>query len=276
MPFTRVTFLNGGHCRQYGYFAGRATPGPTTFEAVFVVLEHPRHGIHLIDTGYSPLFLDATQPFPERLYRLTTPVRLDARGDATHILEAHGVRADDVQSIFISHFHGDHIAGLRHFTRARYVHRRAAHEALMRRGRVRQVAHGFLATLLPDDFVARSEALEDSAFVTGAAPFDDFRVHDVWGDGELLIVDLPGHAPGHHGFAFRTATESFFYIADACWDLDAMLAGRRLPALSRWLQDSTAVYEETQTRLRRFAAAHPAWRMLACHCPRTQAHVDCD
>jgi len=67
------------------------------------------------------------------------------------------------------------------------------------------------------------------------------------------LVDLPGHAPGHTGFAFRTHDGQFFYIADACWDRDAMLTGRRLPAVSRWLQDSAEAYADTQDRLRRFA-----------------------
>lgn len=271
MPFARVSFLNGGHCGQFGYFAGREHPGPTRFYAVFLLLEHATHGLHLIDTGYSHFFVDATRAFPQRLYRWTTPVHLD--GDAASIVASRGLRIDDVRSIFISHFHGDHIAGLRHFARAKFVYRRNAHESLMRQSASKQVAHGFLSTLLPDDFVERGVALEEDAFVAPAAPFADFRVHDYFGDGELLIVDLPGHSPGHVGFAIRGEAQQYFYVADACWDLDAMLAGRRLPAASRWLQHSSAVYEETQHKLRRFAADRPDWQMLACHCPRTQSHV---
>ncbi len=273
MAFARVSFLNGGHCGQLGYFAGRTRPGPTRFYSVFLVLEHETHGVQLIDTGYSKLFLDVTRPFPQRLYRWTTPVHL--AGDAASILASHGLHANDVRSIFISHFHGDHVAGLRHFERAQFVYRRKAHASLMRQSAVRQVAHGFLAKLLPEDFVARGVALEEEAFNAHSAALADFRVHDFFGDGELLLVDLPGHSPGHVGFAFRDGTQQYFYIADACWDLDAMLAGRRLPAASRWLQHSTPDYEDTQRKLRRFAADHPDWQMLACHCPRTQTHVDC-
>lgn len=262
MPFDRVTFLNGGDCVQLGYFTGSTKRGLTRFNDVFIVLEHPRHGTSLIDTGYSPFFLEATRPFPQRLYRWLLPVRLGAERSI-----------ESVREIFISHFHGDHIAGLRHFLDARFVYRRSAHETLMRQSPLRQTCHGFLPALLPDDFTQRGPGLDDDAFVAGSGRFSDLRVVDHYGDGDLLLVDLPGHAPGHTGFAFRTRDAQFFYIADACWDRDAMLAGRRLPRLSRWLQHSMDAYEDTQARLRRFAA-HDDWQMLACHCPHTQRYVD--
>jgi glyoxylase-like metal-dependent hydrolase (beta-lactamase superfamily II) len=275
MPFTRITLLNGGHCRQLGYLAGRSSPGPTDFQAVFVLLEHDVHGMHLIDTGYSEDFLAATNDLPEKLYRWTTPVTLHAQQNAAAILAARGIAARDVRSIFLSHFHADHMAGLGHFPEARFVYRRDAYESLQRYGATRRVTHGFLANLLPRDFVARGHALEESQFAPGASPFDAFRVFDYFGDGDLLLVDLRGHSAGHTGFAIRGTSEPVFYIADATWDRDALLAGRRLPAASRWFQQSIVRYEQTQQSLRAFAAAHPEWQMLACHCPRTQAHVDC-
>lgn len=272
MPFDRVSFLNGGHCTQLGYFAGSAHRGPTAFHAVFVVLEHARHGVSLIDTGYSPMFFEATRTFPARLYRWTLPVHLDAHGGALAILARRGVT--EVRNIFISHFHGDHIAGLRHFPASAYVHRAEAHAALSAESPVKQTCHGFLPALLPEDFASRGVAIEESQFTAGEDALRDFRVHDFFGDGELLLVDLPGHAPGHTGFAFRTESERFLYVADACWDMDALLRGRSLPFASRLLQHSTSRYDATQRRLRDFVDRHPDWRVLACHCPRTQRHVD--
>jgi glyoxylase-like metal-dependent hydrolase (beta-lactamase superfamily II) len=272
MPFARVRFLNSGYCTQWGYLAGRRSRGWTRFQAVFVYLEHPGHGAALIDTGYSPLFFEATRPFPERLYRWTTPVQLDPRQHAGAVLESRGLRADRVGRIFVSHFHGDHIAGLRHFPQARFVYRRAAHELLLREGRWRQVRHAFLAGLLPEDFTARGHGLGEEVFVPGEGPLSEFRVLDFWGDGDLLLVDLPGHAAGHTGYVLRTEAERLFFVVDATWDVDALLAGRSLPWPSRGLQHAYQDYVLTLGRLRRLAS-RVGWPLLACHCPRTQAHV---
>jgi glyoxylase-like metal-dependent hydrolase (beta-lactamase superfamily II) len=272
MPFERVRFLNSGYCTQWGYLAGRRSRGWTRFYAVFVHLEHPDHGPALIDTVYSPLFLEATRSFPGRLYRWATPVQLDPRQHAGAVLESRGLRPDEVRRIFVSHFHGDHVAGLRHFPKARFVYRRAAHDLLMGEGRWSQVRHAFLAGLLPADFTARGHGLGEEEFVSGEGPLSEFRVLDYWGDGDLLLVDLPGHAAGHTGYVLRDKAHRLFFVVDATWDVEALLAGRPLPWLSRRLQHSYGEYVRTQEKLRRLAA-RVGWRFLACHCPRTQAYV---
>jgi glyoxylase-like metal-dependent hydrolase (beta-lactamase superfamily II) len=268
MPFDRVRFFNAGDCSQFGYLAARVPRGLTRFKNVFVHLEHPVHGASMIDAGYSPHFFRATEPSPQRLYRWTTPVHLDEHEHAAAILASHGLHAENVGEIFISHFHGDHVAGLHHFPGARFVYRAEAYASLMRKSAWKQVRHGFLSALLPDDFVARG--LPVASFDT---TFAGFPACDFWGDGELLLVDLPGHSPGHTGFAFRTNGRQFFYIADACWDVDALLANRALPPPSRWMQHSYEMYVATQDRLRAFNA-ESGWTMLAAHCPRTQAFVE--
>ncbi|HVR39184.1 MAG TPA: MBL fold metallo-hydrolase [Thermoanaerobaculia bacterium] len=275
MPFDRVRFFSAGECTQFGYLAARAEHGLARFKNVFVHLEHPAHGVSIIDAGYSPRFFDATRPMPQRLYRWTTPVHLDAHEHAAAILDAHGLQSDAVGELFISHFHGDHVAGLDHFPSARFVYRREALDSLLRRNAWSQVRHGFLAALLPRDFTERGNAIDDDAFVAGSEPFEEFRIIDYWGDGDLLLIDLPGHSPGHTGFAIRTKSKQFLYIADACWDVDAMLVGRELPLPSRKMQHSYVNYLTTQDKLRRFAKRDD-WTMLATHCPRTQRHVERD
>jgi len=268
MAFDRVRFFNAGECTQWGYFAGSLTRGRVRFKSVFVHLEHPRHGVSLIDAGYSPRFFEATAPFPQRLYRWTLPVHLYEHEHAAAILASHGLPTDAVREIFISHFHGDHVAGLHHFPAARFVYRRAAFESLMQQTTLSQVRHAFLPELFPEDFAARSDSIDEFT-----SEFAGFPALDYWGDGELLIVDLPGNSPGHVGFAFRTGDQRFFYVADACWDVEAMLAARDLPLISRRLQESYETYVATQEALRALAR-RGEWTLLACHCPRTQSYVD--
>jgi len=272
MPLTRVTFLNSGYCTQSSYLAGRGSFDWARFYAVFVYLEHPVHGAALIDTGYSPHFRRATEPFPERLYRWLTPMRLDPLKSPPAILDAHGIDPAKIQRLFVSHFHGDHVAGLRDFPGVPFVYRRESYASLMAQSRWSQVRHGFLAKLLPEDFTARGQALSDGDFRSGTDALAEFPVLDFWGDGSLLLVDLPGHAEGHTGYVLTTATERIFYVVDATWDVDVLLAGKALPRLSRGFQFDYAAYLATQEKLLRVASRGDS-RLVACHCPKTQVIV---
>lgn len=50
-----------------------------------------------------------------RLYRRVTPVYFDPQQALVRQLSATGLAAKDVDAIILSHFHADHIAGLRDF-----------------------------------------------------------------------------------------------------------------------------------------------------------------
>jgi glyoxylase-like metal-dependent hydrolase (beta-lactamase superfamily II) len=271
MPFSVVRFLNAGYCVQSAYLAGRSTRGWARFDAVFVYTEHPDHGASLIDTGYGPQFVAATRSFPARLHRWATPTTVATDGDAFAILRARGLRAEAIDEIFVSHFHADHIAGLQAFPRAQFVYRPDSYLALSQKNPFGQVHNGFLRGLVPTDFAGRGRTIAESAFAPGSGDLSEFRVHDYWGDGDLLMVDLPGHALGHTGYVIQTLPGPIFYVVDACWDVEGMLGGRRLPWLSQKVQHSYPEYIETQEKLRRLAKS--GWRLLACHCPGTQAHV---
>lgn len=263
---TRVTFLNGGHCVQLARLAGRRAWRWDKFHAVFVYLEHSVHGPALVDTGYSERFLTATRSFPERLYRWLTPVTLPAGGGPAAVLRKINIDPRSVRTIFVSHFHGDHIAGLGDFPEARFVYRSHSLDELRRHHVWSQVRHGFLAGLLPADFDARGDSISEDRFQPGADRWHEFRTLDYWGDGSIVLVDLPGHAEGHTGYVLDAPDGAVFYIVDATWDVDVMLAGRGLPWPSRGFQYSYADYLQTQEKLRRLTEIS----MLACHCPRTQ------
>ena len=269
-----VTFLNAGHCVQMKYFVGHRSLGLTKFHAVFVYFEHPVHGPSLIDTGYSEHFLHATRRLPQRFYRWATPMRLPTSTtsrDAAGVLRDAGFDPAGTNQIFISHFHGDHVAGLRCFPEARFIHRGQSLAELRQLSARKQVHQAFLPMLLPEDFDDRSISIPESAFDTIDGSLAGLCVHDYFGDGSLILVDLPGHAVGHTGYLMQTDTGPMFYVVDATWDVEVMMQGRSIPYLAQRFQYDLPKYQLTQDHLRAIDVSQVV--MLACHCPRTQLHA---
>lgn len=238
------------------------------FPAFAFLLKHPQHGAMLFDTGYSEHFFNATQQLPERLYRISTPPRLGKKESLRSQLAQEGMEPASVTTVMLSHLHGDHIGGLRDFPSSKILCSREALEDLRERGRVSALKHGLLPELLPPDFDQRVRWIEDTPRATLSSEFCEFGAgYDLWSDGSMLAVSLPGHAPGHYGLLFRAVgDEQVFLIADAVWSSQALIDGIAPPAfVTSWL-GNTELYRATLGRLQRLRSANPHLRIIPSHC----------
>lgn len=269
--------LNTGSCRHPEAMALRGGSWRVVdFPAVAMLILHPQEGPILFDTGYDPAFLAATAHFPERLYRLATPVTMPAARDAASQCRARGIDPAEVRHVVCSHFHGDHVAGLHAFPNAAIHCARAGLDDLARRGRFGRVRKGLLASLLPDDLAARAQYFEDrprTALPADLAPFADGA--DVLGDGSLIAVELPGHCPGHWGMVLRDAVHGLhFLVADAAWSTEAIIRNVPPPAISANFLGHAARGRETLAALHQLAMRNPDIRLSPCHCRERAAEAD--
>lgn len=244
---------------------------PLRFPALYAVLEHPKHGLCLFDTGYSQHFVEATRPFPERLYAWITPVSIAPEQTAVHQLARLGYAASDVRYVFISHFHADHISALADFPRARFRFLPAAWDAVRVLPRLSALRRGILYALIPRDFAQRADPFGDVRTVTLPVECAPFHTgFDVFGDGSCYAIELPGHARGQLGLFVRSQDDAlYFLVADACWTRAGFAERVRPHPITRLLFDDTRQYHATLDRLADLHQRAPSVHIVPSHCEET-------
>jgi len=99
-----------------------------------------------------------------------------------------GVRPRQVSIVGLSHYHFDHTGQAAAFPHARLL-----------------IGPGDLAALRGTEPGIEREPL--APWLTGGGQVTEARGdHDVFGDGKVVMINLPGHTPGHHGLLVRLAS----------------------------------------------------------------------
>jgi glyoxylase-like metal-dependent hydrolase (beta-lactamase superfamily II) len=270
----KLTLLASGYCTQSEHILfGDGQRRTVCFPALFALLEHPSLGSILFDTGYSDRFFSETERFPFRLYRRITPVFLQPQESAAHHLARIGVEALSVQNLIISHFHADHICGLADFPCARYLCTKEAYGTVRGRRGWRAAQAALLPGLIPPDFERRAELIGADrlrALPPGFAPFS--QGYDLFGDGSIWGVPLPGHAHGQIGLLMTLDSgETVFLAADACWHSRAVREGILPAPVTRWIMADWRAYCATFAQLCEFHRRRPDVAILPSHCAEVYA-----
>jgi glyoxylase-like metal-dependent hydrolase (beta-lactamase superfamily II) len=236
--------------------------------SLVALLCHPKHGWILWDTGYAPRMLDVTRQLPFSLYRRATPLRLDPKLSVIAQLERWKLSAGDIKHVIISHFHADHIAGLRDFPQAELIASEMAYADVAKRQGIQALRRAFIPELLPRDFAQRARLL--SHFTDQALPALG-ATHDLFGDQSLLLVPLPGHARGQMGLLANTERGPILFAADGCW-LRKSIEERRPPSrLTSLFVDNARSVGRTIDHLADFAQTHKDILIIPSHCPEAYA-----
>jgi glyoxylase-like metal-dependent hydrolase (beta-lactamase superfamily II) len=275
MP-VKIRFLEAGYALHPEAIA---TPGkswkPGRFPASVAVIEHPKHGVVLFDTGYSPRFYEQTKYFPNRFYALVTHVSITPEVTAVEQLKQMGIHSSDVRTIVLSHFHADHVGGVADFPRAQYVYAREGYERVRNLHGIGAVKAGFLSGLLPSDFVARSRPILSQEWRDGVGSVPGFsRGMDLFGDGSVVAIPLPGHAEGHLGLEVRTGDgPPLFLVGDACWSTEAYQKNILPRLLARIALSDWDEYRETLGKIHEAHINAPEVKIVPCHCSTTLSEV---
>ncbi|MEM8811075.1 MAG: MBL fold metallo-hydrolase [Pseudomonadota bacterium] len=233
------------------------------------VLFHPTKGPILIDTGYT---VDAVGA-PERVLALKFygaalgPQLNDAEQPAA-MLGQFGFEPNDVRYVIITHFHADHVSGLSLFPHARFIADERAYSRLKAASAWQNLRHGVFPSLLPADFEERLDGLAGRARIGG--PAGVLEGFDLFGDGSMAAIPLPGHADGHFGILFPNLEPKLLYAVDSQW-LMSVIVGDQDPALPvRLIAADYQALRDTSDVLRAFMAE--GGDIVLCHDPSVTAY----
>lgn len=262
-----LSLLTGGYCTHKEHMVMQGAPAKERkFPSMFAVIKHPDRGVILFDTGYSQHFHNETSYFPNKIYAKVTPVHLKAEETAMAQLKQQGITPEQVTYIIISHFHGDHIAGLRDFPNATFLALESGYNKIKKLKGIPAVRIGYLPQLLPDNFAQRVQFIEKE--IKPITPFK--KTLDIFGDQSLLAIPLEGHFAGQIGLLMTDKqVGKTFLIADACWLSEAYQKNILPHPLAMLIMNNRKQYKDDLRCIHQFSQDNPDIKIIPSHCSET-------
>lgn len=256
-----------GHCLSKEHHAiSGGSKKDIVFNALWGLIEHPNEGYILYDTGYSTRFYKATKHYPYKIYAQITKVFITANEEVQAQLKAAGITSESIKHIVISHFHADHIGGLKDFPNATFHASQEAVDQFNKIPKILGFTKGILKELVPDNFMERISFLNNKTKVKLPILGECF---DVFGDGHLIAVPLTGHAAGQIGLLVATAKRSYFLIADACWLQESYKKGVLPSSMVRLFFYSWKQFKSSLKKITDYHLKHPETIIVPTHCEKT-------
>ena len=138
---------------------------------------------------------DALNANPEGV--VNGPFHLSVPKTLASQLEAAGVAPADIEFFSISHSHFDHVGNAAMFA-----------------------GSTFLVDKDERTFMFRNDARANDETFALIAPLEEAETiefngdYDVFGDGSVVILDMPGHTPGHKSLLVKTENETYLLTGD--------------------------------------------------------------
>lgn len=173
----------------------------------------PKHLVgscYLIRHGSDYLLWDTGMPAATAGHPAVSPVMtVTLHSSIVDQLARIGVRPEQVTMVGISHYHGDHTGQARDFPNARLL-MGAADLAVLR--------------------TRSAEAQADLAhWLTGGGAVTEVQGDlDIFHDGSVIMLNLPGHTPGHHGLLVKLASGPVLLSGDT-YHFTEQVAHRGVP-----------------------------------------------
>lgn len=270
---TKLEIFKAGYCTHKEKIALKnGSLREVKFPAMFALIEHPKEGYVLFDTGYASLFEKETKKFPYNIYAKITPVFFEEEESALNQVKKIGVDPKEIKKIFISHFHADHIAGLKEFPEAHFICSKRAYKSIENEKGFSALVKAYIPDLLPNNFDEKVTFIEESKrYIPENETEKDLentfgKLYDVFGDGSFVSMDLSGHAEGQFGLFLKNEKEYSFLVADAVWRSKSYKENIKPLFPAKIIMSDSKEYKENFEKIVKFYKMQPDVFIIPSHC----------
>lgn len=166
------------------------------------------------------------------------------------------IHPDAIKTIIMSHLHWDHASGIEDFPKAEVWTTSTEYNYA-----IRTIGKGFSSSMFDNDKIKwRFIRLQNS-------PYENFdKSLDVYGDGSIVLVPMPGHTPGQVGmFVNMKSGRRFLFVADATLYSDDAKIPARPWAEKLFVDADKNKTEETVVRISRLMEKYPELVIISSH-----------
>lgn len=228
-----------------------------------ILVRHPQ-GAFLFDTG---LGNNVDEQFQEGMPFWLKPFMAYQKIGSAQALLADEVKKNPIRAIILSHLHWDHASGIKDFSSAEVWTTRKEYEWAT-------------GPSPPEGPYIKSQYLGNNIkwrfiqFESG--PYENFdRSLDIFRDGSIVLVPLPGHTPGAIGmFVNLRSGKRLFFPGDTTW----VSEGFQIPAHKFWISSLLVDYDKSETehailKVRRLMQEYPKMIIVPAHDDKAQQAI---
>lgn len=261
MPEVTMSLIKAGKMPALQLFAYRGGSPRVVVEngMAAILVRHPQATL-LFDTGFGSKVDEHWKTIPSLMRALSSYTKETPA--ATQLVQK-GIALDEVKMAVISHSHWDHISGLVDFPGL---------EVWMPQTELDFIrAHRYPGLI--DQMI---DGLKVHAFLFSNGPYENFETSlDLFKDGSIVLVPLPGHTPGSTGmFVNLKSGKRFLFIGDLTWSSEGIDIPAERPWLARYLVDmDEAEVRRSILKVNALKSTDPALVVVPAHDRRVHDQI---
>jgi N-acyl homoserine lactone hydrolase len=261
LPDVQLSLIKCGKMISKQAFVYRGGSWNETYESgmAAALVRHPQ-ATFLFDTGFGANVDEDFQHIPFLMRKLTV---YDKEQPAAAQLAARGIGPEQISMILLSHSHWDHVSGWEDFPAAQgWMTREEA-----------EYSRGLPDSELMKRMLSRVKLRE---LDLNGPPYENFdRSLDLFNDGSIVLVPLPGHTPGSMGmFVNLRSGKRFFFIGDLTWSREGVMLPAERPWISRKLVDKDdEQVRRAIVRVHELAKRYPDMLIVPAHDRRVHEQI---